>query len=142
MQGREVAPSEWELVTSVVQSSYSECYNFLMKHKLSELPLKVCILSLRGFESRQTAILTGANLQSIKQDGPEKHESFHILILKCFIMHLVFFPFLSVNHIIVFTRDAETYGLVAFDGRNVITEYAECDSFSIQFPSGVINSKA
>ena len=65
MQGREVAHSEWELVTSVVQSSYSECYNFLMKHKLSELPLKVCILSLRGFESRQTAILTGANLQSI-----------------------------------------------------------------------------
>lgn len=65
MQRREVAHSKWELVTSVVQSSYSECYNFLMKHKLSELPLKVCILSLRGFESRQTAILTGANLQSI-----------------------------------------------------------------------------
>ena len=56
-------------------------------------------------------------------------------------MHLVFFPFLSVNHIIAFTRDAEIYGLVAFKSRVVVAEHAKGNLLSTQFLPRIIDSE-
>ena len=58
------------------------------------------------------------------------------------ITHFISFPFFSVNRIVVFTRDAKTDGLVAFDSRNVITEYTECDKFGIQFLLRIVDGEA
>ena len=62
---RTAKKSEWLQLTQMTQFCHPSFFIFVKGHKLSELKMRVCLLSRFGFKNPEIATLTGANVKSI-----------------------------------------------------------------------------
>ena len=62
---REATTEEWDIMIETILSCHPTFYFFIQKHDLSNLKLKVCILTYLGFDNTAIEALTKANKGSI-----------------------------------------------------------------------------
>ena len=65
IKARAATNTEWNTMMEALMVCQPRLYLFLQKHKLSDLKLKVCILSYLGFDNTEITTLTSANKGSV-----------------------------------------------------------------------------
>ena len=76
---RTATAKEWGTLMETIRSCHPTFYFFLQSHKLSDLKLKVCLLSYLGFDNTAIEALTNANKGSISNARKSlAQELFHL----------------------------------------------------------------
>ena len=76
---RTATAKEWGTLMETIRSCHPTFYFFLQSHKLSDLKLKVCLLSYLGFDNTAIETLTNANKGSISNARKSlAQELFHL----------------------------------------------------------------
>ncbi len=74
-----VTSKEWGILMETIRSCHPKLYFFIQNHKLSDLKLKVCVLSYLGFDNTAIETLTNANKGSISNARKSlAQELFHL----------------------------------------------------------------
>ena len=65
VSARAATEHEWKKLMTAIQHSNPDFYLFIIRHKLSKLKLKVCVLSYLGFDNQEIITLTNASKGSV-----------------------------------------------------------------------------